>query len=65
VCNYRAVSCATPTQHQNAVHTERWDDDDDDDNNNNNNNNNMPKEQKECCRGSKGCKDQLIISTAL
>ena len=22
----------------------------------------MPKEQKRCCRGSKGCKDQLLIS---
>jgi len=25
----------------------------------------MPKEQKGCCRGSKGCKDQLIISKAI
>jgi hypothetical protein len=24
----------------------------------------MPKEQKGCCRGSKGCKDQLLISKA-
>jgi hypothetical protein len=24
----------------------------------------LPKEQKECCRGSKGCKDQLLISKA-
>jgi len=24
----------------------------------------MPKEQKECCSGSKGCKDQLLISKA-
>jgi len=40
----------------------KWDDDDDDDDNNNNN---MPKEQKGCCRRSNGCKDQLIISTAI
>jgi hypothetical protein len=25
----------------------------------------MPKEQKVCCRGSKGCKDQLLISKAI
>jgi hypothetical protein len=25
----------------------------------------MPKEQKGCCRGSKGCKDQLLISKAI
>jgi len=25
----------------------------------------MPKEQKGCCRGSKGCKDQLLISRAI
>jgi hypothetical protein len=25
----------------------------------------MPKEQKECCRGLKGCKDQLLISKAI
>jgi hypothetical protein len=25
----------------------------------------MPKEQKGCCRGSKGCKDQLLISKAV
>jgi hypothetical protein len=25
----------------------------------------MPKEQKGCCRGSKGCKDQLLISNAI
>jgi hypothetical protein len=25
----------------------------------------MPKEQKGCCRGSKGCKDQLLISKAM
>jgi hypothetical protein len=25
----------------------------------------MPNEQKRCCRGSKGCKDQLLISKAI
>jgi hypothetical protein len=25
----------------------------------------MPKEQKGCCRGSKGCKDQLLISKSI
>jgi len=25
----------------------------------------MPKEQKWCCSGSKGCKDQLLISKAI
>ena len=25
----------------------------------------MPREQKGCCRGSKGCKDQLLISKAI
>jgi hypothetical protein len=25
----------------------------------------MPKEQKGCCRGSQGCKDQLLISKAI
>jgi hypothetical protein len=25
----------------------------------------MPKEQKGCCRGSKGCKDQRLISKAI
>jgi len=25
----------------------------------------MPKEQKGCCSGSKGCKDQLLISKAI
>jgi hypothetical protein len=25
----------------------------------------MPKEQKGCCRASKGCKDQLLISNAI
>jgi hypothetical protein len=25
----------------------------------------MPKEQKGCCRGSKGCKDQLLNSKAI
>jgi hypothetical protein len=25
----------------------------------------MPKEQKGCCRGSKGCKDQLLMSKAI
>jgi hypothetical protein len=55
--NYREVSCATPAEHKNTVQTERWDDDDDDDDNNN-----MPKEQKGCCRASKGCKDQLLNS---
>jgi len=25
----------------------------------------MPIEQKECCRGLKGCKDQLLISKAI
>jgi len=25
----------------------------------------MPKEKKGCCRGSKGCKDQLLISKAI
>jgi hypothetical protein len=25
----------------------------------------MPKEQKGCCRGSKACKDQLLISKAI
>jgi hypothetical protein len=25
----------------------------------------MPKEQKGCCRGSKGCKDELLISKAI
>jgi hypothetical protein len=25
----------------------------------------MPKEQKGCCRGSKGCKDQLLISKVI
>ena len=25
----------------------------------------IPKEQKGCCRGSKGCKDQLLISKAI
>jgi hypothetical protein len=25
----------------------------------------MPKEQKWCCRGSKGCKDQLLISKTI
>jgi hypothetical protein len=36
---------------------------------NNNNNNNgeklIPKEQKGCRRGTKGCKDQLLISKAI
>ena len=34
-------------------------------NNNNNNNNLLPKEQKGCSRGTKGCKDQLLISKAI
>jgi len=25
----------------------------------------IPKEQKGCCRGSKGCKDQLLISKSI
>jgi hypothetical protein len=25
----------------------------------------LPKEQKGCCKGSKGCKDQLLISKAM
>jgi len=25
----------------------------------------MPKEQKGCCSGSKGCKDQLLISKSI
>jgi hypothetical protein len=25
----------------------------------------IPKEQKECCRGSKECKDQLLISKSI
>jgi hypothetical protein len=25
----------------------------------------MPKEKKGCCSGSKGCKDQLLISKAI
>jgi hypothetical protein len=25
----------------------------------------MPKEQKGCCRASKGCKEQLLISKAI
>jgi hypothetical protein len=25
----------------------------------------MPKEQKGCCSGSKGCEDQLLISRAI
>jgi len=25
----------------------------------------MPKEQKGCCSGSKGCKDQMLISKAI
>ena len=29
------------------------------------NKNLMLKEQKGCCRGSKGCKDQLLISKAI
>jgi len=41
------------------------DDDDDDDDDNNNNNNSMSKEQKGCRRRSNGCKDQLLISTAI
>jgi hypothetical protein len=56
-------------QHQNAVQTERLEDDDndndDDDDDDNNNNNNMPKEQKGCSRRSNGCKDHLLISTAI
>jgi len=41
------------------------DDDDDDDDDDNNNNNNTPKEQKGCRKRSNGCKDQLLISTAI
>jgi hypothetical protein len=37
-------------------------DDDDDDDDNNNNNNLIPKELKGCHSGTKGCKDQLLIS---
>ena len=49
--------------HEISLSPLNWHDSDTSDllNNNNNNNNN----NKGCCRGSKGCKDQLLMSKAI
>jgi len=57
--NYRPVTCL-PTIHKlitsiTSRHTQKYMDDE----------NLIPKEQKGCCRGSKGCKNQLLISKAI
>jgi hypothetical protein len=57
--NYRPVTCL-PTIHKLLAsiisrHVQKYMDDE----------NLMPKEQKGCCRGSKGCKDHLLISKAI
>jgi len=57
--NYRPVTCL-PTIYKLITsiinrHVQKYMDDE----------NLMPKEQKGCCGGSKGCKDQLLISKAI